>query len=274
MAWATLLGLDSRIDLANMALILVLGAAVAAIWSKPWASLAASAAAILVFNFAFVPPRGTFSVDLRQHALLLVTMLTVSWIVTLLVARLRWHAAEATAHARRSDQLRLLGEALRAADTPADQAAVLQRALSELGGGPATLLLHSAEGVGPVGEAGDWFVGSATPDEAAGLRLCLHDGRAMGPGGAQLRAQAWVESSGRVVRGVGMSARVLALLGIALTAGCSAGTVGPDPRFGTAKLALGAHADAIRSVARRAAGPGRAWAEQFLEVVRGGGGKA
>jgi len=38
--------------------------------------------------------------------------------------------------------------------------------------------------------------------------------------------------------------------------------------------ALGAHADAIRSVARRAAGPGRAWAEQFLEVVRGGGGKA
>ena len=68
-------------------------------------------------------------------------------------------------------------------------------------------------------------------------------GRAMGPGGAQLRAQAWVESSGRVVRGVGMSARVLALLGIALTAGCSAGTVGPDPRFGTAKLALGAHAD-------------------------------
>jgi two-component system sensor histidine kinase KdpD len=182
MAWATLLGLDSRIDLANMALILVLGAAVAAIWSKPWASLAASAAAILVFNFAFVPPRGTFSVDLRQHALLLVTMLTVSWIVTLLVARLRWHAAEATAHARRSDQLRLLGEALRAADTPADQAAVLQRALSELGGGPATLLLHSAEGVGPVGEAGDWFVGSATPDEAAGLRLCLHDGRAMGPG--------------------------------------------------------------------------------------------
>jgi two-component system, OmpR family, sensor histidine kinase KdpD len=180
-AWATMLGLDDRIDLANMALILVLSTAVAAIWSKPWASLAASAAAILAFNFAFVPPRGAFSVDLRQHALLLVTMLTVSWIVTLLMARLRWHAAEATAHARRSDQLRLLGEALRAADTPADQAAVLHRALSELGGGPATLLLRSAEGVGPAGADEGWFVGPATPDEAAGLRLCLHDGRAMGP---------------------------------------------------------------------------------------------
>jgi two-component system sensor histidine kinase KdpD len=182
MAWAIMLGLDGRIDLANKALILVLSTALAAIWSKPWASLAASAAAILAFNFAFVPPRGTFSVDLRQHALLLVTMLTVSWIVTLLMARLRRHAAAATAHARRSDQLRLLGEALRAADTPADQAVVLQSALSELGAGAATLLLRRAEGVGPAGESADWFVGPATPDEAAGLRLCLQDGRAMGPG--------------------------------------------------------------------------------------------
>ena len=41
------------------------------------------------FNFAFVPPRFTFSVDLHQHALLLATMLSVSWIVALLMARQR-----------------------------------------------------------------------------------------------------------------------------------------------------------------------------------------
>jgi len=175
LAWAIMLGLDGRIDLANMALILVLSASVAAIWSRPWASLAASAAAIQAFNFVFVPPRDAFSVDLRQHALLLVTMLTVSWIVTLLMARLRWHAAEATAHARRSDQLRLLGEALRAADTPADQASVLQRALSELGKGPATLLLGSEESVRSAGDDRARFAGSASPDEAARLRLCLHE---------------------------------------------------------------------------------------------------
>jgi len=34
--------------------------------------------------------------------------------------------------------------------------------------------------------------------------------------------------------------------------------------------ALSAHADAIRTVARKAAGPNRAWAEQFLDVIRGG----
>ena len=201
-SWALMLGLDGQVDLANMALILVLSAAVAAIWSSPWASLAASAAAILAFNFAFVPPRGAFSVDLRQHALLLVTMLTVSWIVTLLVARLRWHAAAATAHARRSDQLRMLGEVLRAADKPSDQASALQRALSDLGGGQTTLLLRAGQDGVPVAGGGTgadaggggeaWFLGTATPDEAAGLRLCLQDGRPMGPGTGRHEEQpAW-----------------------------------------------------------------------------------
>jgi two-component system, OmpR family, sensor histidine kinase KdpD len=187
-----MLGLDGRIDLANMALILVLSAAVAAIWSTPWASLAASATAILAFNFAFVPPRGTFSVDLRQHSLLLVTMLTVSWIVTLLVARLRWHAAQATAHAWRSDQLRLLGEALRAADKPSDQASALQRALSDVGGSHTTLLLRGRRECESTGGEGTWLLGTATPDEAAGLRLCLQDGRSMGPGTGRHEEQpAW-----------------------------------------------------------------------------------
>jgi two-component system sensor histidine kinase KdpD len=180
--WAALFGLDGRIDLANMALILVLGAAVAALWSTPWTSLGASAAAILGFNFVFVPPRGAFSVDLRQHALLLLTMLTVSWIVTLLMARLRRHASDAMAHAQHSDRLRLLGEALRAADTPAGQASAAQSALSEVCGGAVTLLLRHAEDDAAADDDGHCWVGSATPDEAAGLRLCLKEGRAMGPG--------------------------------------------------------------------------------------------
>ncbi len=94
LGWAGLLLLDAQIDLANKALLLVLTAAVAAIGSRPWISMAAAAAAVLAFNVVFVPPRGSFTVDLHQHALLLTTMLAVSWIVTLLVARLRWHAAQ------------------------------------------------------------------------------------------------------------------------------------------------------------------------------------
>ena len=185
-----MLGLDGRIDLANMALILVLSAAVAALWSKPWTCVAASALAVLAFNFAFVPPRGEFAVDLHQHTLLLVTMLTVSWIVTLLVARLRWHAAQARAHALRSDQLRWLGEALRGADDPLQQAAVLQAALAQRGDAHPVLLLPRAQGHATAEGGQAAFIGQATPDEAAGLRLCLQEGRAMGPGTGRHEEQA------------------------------------------------------------------------------------
>ena len=181
LGWAVMVGLDDRLDLANKALVLVLSAALAAPWSGPWTSLLASAAAVLAFNFAFVPPRGRFAVDLHQHALLLATLLAVSWIVALLMARLRRLAVQATLHAQRSDQLRSLGDALRAADGPAAQAVALQPLLAGLGGAPATLLL-------PTGER----VGTASADEAAGLQLCLRDGHAMGPGTGRHEEQlAW-----------------------------------------------------------------------------------
>jgi len=176
-----MLGLDGWVDLANLALILVLGAAVAAIWSAPWASMAASAFAVLAFNLAFVPPRGTFTVDLHQHALLLVTMLTVSWIVALLMARLRRVAMQATVSALRSDQLRGLGDALRAADDPLVQASALQTVLSALCSAPPTLLLPDDQETRHDTPAHRLW-GDATADEEAGLRLCLRDGRAMGPG--------------------------------------------------------------------------------------------
>ena len=186
-----MLGLDGRIDLANMALILVLGAAIAAIWSTPWASLATSAFAVLAFNFAFVPPRHTFAVDLHQHALLLVTMLTVSWIVTLLVARLRWLTAQATTQALRSDQRREFAEALRAADEPAVQASILRDTLSRLSGAEPTLLLSDASAATIEG-GGFHSLGPATPDESAGLRLCVQEGRPMGPGTGRHEEQpAW-----------------------------------------------------------------------------------
>ena len=176
LVWALLLGLDTHTDLANKALVLVLGASVAALWSARWASLTASTAAVLAFDYAFVPPRGTFRVDLHHHALLLATMLTVSWIVTLLMARLQWHAAQGAAHAVRSDQRSQLGETLRAADDAVLQATALQQMLAALNGAAVTVCWLE----GPSGAP--QFLGPASPDEVAGLRLCLQGGGAMGPG--------------------------------------------------------------------------------------------
>jgi two-component system sensor histidine kinase KdpD len=182
---AALLLLDPRLDLANQALILVLVSAVASVWLSPWVSVFASALAVLAFNVALVPPRGTLAVDLHQHALLLVTMLGVSWIIALLMARQRRLAADARRHAVRAEQLRALGEALREVDDPGTRAAQLQEALSDIGGDSAALLWMEGEGA-------ERSVGEIASDEQTGLRLCARENQPMGPGTGRHEEQpAW-----------------------------------------------------------------------------------
>jgi two-component system sensor histidine kinase KdpD len=67
LGWVAMVLLDGHIDLANQALILVVAAALAALWLPAGVSMLVCAAAVLAFNYAFVPPRGTFTVDLHQH---------------------------------------------------------------------------------------------------------------------------------------------------------------------------------------------------------------
>ena len=190
LAWAAMLALDDHLDLANKALILVLAAALAAIWWRPGLSVLGGMAAVLGFNVVFVPPRGSLTVDLHQHVLLLLTMLSVSWIVALLMARLRRLALDAQQHAMRSEQLRRLGDTLREAEDPETQAAALCSPLSRLAGAPATLLL--ADGAPADDRSADEarLVGPASADERAGLMLCLREGRAMGPGTGRHEEQA------------------------------------------------------------------------------------
>lgn len=167
LAWGAMLALDGHVDLASQALVLVLAAAVQALWWPVWASMAACALAVLAFNLVFVPPRGSFSIDLHAHALLLATLLAVSGLVALLVARQRRLAAAAEMHARRAEQLRRFGEALRAETEPAAQARLLQQALHP----QAAVLL-----------ADDTLLGRASTDERAGLALARRHAQAMGPG--------------------------------------------------------------------------------------------
>lgn len=184
LAWLGLWLLDGRVDLANQALLLILGSAVAALWLPPLASALAIAIGVLAFNFSFVPPRGTLAVDLHQHGLLLLAMLSVSGIVSALVARLRRLAEAAGQHARRADEQRRLGELLRATDDPASGADELRRMLGALTGGSAVLMFSAP---GPARWAGE-----ADANESAGLQLCAREGRALGPGSGRHEEQpAW-----------------------------------------------------------------------------------
>ena len=184
--------LDGRIDLANLGMILILACALAALWLPLAASMLSCAAAVLVFNFAFVPPRGAFAVDLRQHALLLLTMLAVSWIVSLLMARQRQLIASERRSALRTEQLHTLCETLREAEDPRQGGVHLRSALSQLTGTPATLLIRVETPLASDDGSTVIEIGDATPDERAGLWLSLRLARPMGPGTGRHEEQpAW-----------------------------------------------------------------------------------
>ena len=179
LAWFAMALLDGHVDLANQALILVVAAALAALWLPVGVSVLACAVAVMAFNFAFVPPRGTFTVDLRQHVLLLATMLAVSWVIALLMTRQRRLAVDAQIQFRRAEQLRDFGEALRDAADPRSCAPLLQQALSDLAGAPSSVLLLP----GTPGDANELdaciALGPMSRAEKTDLRTALLESREM-----------------------------------------------------------------------------------------------
>jgi two-component system sensor histidine kinase KdpD len=184
LAWAAMVVLDGRIDLANQALCLVLAAALASVWLPPVLSMAASTLAVATFNVAFVPPRGSLDVDVKQHALLLLTMLAVSWIVAALMARQQRLAGTARQLAQRAGQLQALGEALRDAEDPRACGAQLQAALAAAPPPAATPVLLLALQAAPDEHDATTYrlVGTPDADQRAGLWLSLRHSQAMGPG--------------------------------------------------------------------------------------------
>ena len=206
--WAALLLLDGHIDLANQALLLVLAAAVAALWLPALAAVLVGTVSVLAFNWLFVPPRGTLAVDGRQNGLLLLAMLVLNTVVAGLMARLRHQASHARQHQQQAEQLRSLGDALRDSAEPLAHAGTLQAALASLLRAPVALLLcrDQPDAVSPAltntgaigGHPADtedtnpsvMVLGQPDADETAGLWHCLRQGRAMGPGSGHHEALA------------------------------------------------------------------------------------
>ena len=212
LAWALMVWADGQLDLANLAMVLVLASALSALWWPGWLAMLVSLGAVAAFNWNFVPPRGSFTVDLHQHALLLAAMVAVSWIVAGLVLRQRLLLAQARRHAERAEQLRQLGDALRDTSDPIARAGLLRDMLSALAGPTVLMLLRDAlpvhndaaatvrcgdaladagrdSAIGPTadgsqaGGLGD--ITGVDEDTWQGLWLCLRQSRALGRGTAR-----------------------------------------------------------------------------------------
>ena len=180
-AWVGMVGLDGRLDLANLAMLLVLASALSALWLPGWASMLASAMAVLAFNWFLVPPRYTFTVDLHQNALLLLALLLVNWIIAGLVIRQRRLTETALAVAGREARLRQWGDTLRDASDPAAYAAALRAALQDASGSTVSVAVLCTLGGGEDGTA-TLQVGAPDEEQGAGLAQCVRDGRPLGAG--------------------------------------------------------------------------------------------
>ncbi len=176
-----LLVLDGWLGVGSMALVLVLAAATAAIWLPRWLSLATCLLAVLAFNYRFVTPRFTLSVNLASDVLLLVTLLLVSALVSMLVTRQRDLLDRERDHLARQAQLRVLGDALRETDDPRSCGPHLQAALVQATGGPVLVCLPGPPGdTDPANQV--TFLGAAEPAEIEAIEHAWRAGQAMGPG--------------------------------------------------------------------------------------------
>ncbi|MEJ6006203.1 DUF4118 domain-containing protein [Paucibacter sp. AS339] len=193
-AWALMLSLDGRVALANLTLLPVLATALASLWLPLVASMVCSLLAVLAFNWRFVPPRDSLIVAGQEHLLLLLSMLSLCWITSALMARLRWQAANAERHAHRAEQLRSFGESLRDSASALDLAPELAAALQGLVGTEVRLMLLNGEPLPARNEPSAvlWHGTAPDADQTSGLWLCLRTGQAMGPGcGRHEELAAW-----------------------------------------------------------------------------------
>ena len=176
LAWYLLWYLDGVLNLGNLALLLVLASAVAGLWLSAALSVALSALSVLMFNWFFVEPRYTFSVNLQQDLLLLLTILSVSSVVSYLMVRLRMAAHLESQHAQASEQLRELGETLREITNVTAQGEFLIKYLQQTHDCKVAMLILEDDG--------DTHRVSGDPrgDTTQGLLACAQQCSALGPG--------------------------------------------------------------------------------------------
>ncbi len=183
LGWVGLLFMDQHFDLANLSLVLVLTSAIAALWLPLSMTLIASVIALMAFNWAFVPPRGTFAIDLHQHALLLLALLVVNAIVAGLMVSLREQNYRAQAHADAADALRRWGDQLRDAKEPTELLGELQQQLTQLSGLPVFVAIDNASDEGALSNRSAQLNSvQLTNEEREALRYCWDNNQALGPG--------------------------------------------------------------------------------------------
>ena len=174
---ATLAGfaLEPHISLTSEAMLYVLAVVVASYTLQPLPSAVCAVAAVVAFNFFFVPPRWTFEVESHEHLIALLTMLALALVISRLAARLRQKTELARRSALRAQQLQALATELADAADTTQVHSLGQAALDGAFSGPSTLALCRPDG------SLDFGLSLAGQLED-GMRGCMREAATLGPG--------------------------------------------------------------------------------------------
>lgn len=160
------------VTLANAPVLLILVSSIYSLLLPLALSLALSALAVLMFNYQMVPPVHTFHVDLREHGILLITMMGVSWLVTYLLRRQKQIAALERQQAQRTLQLMQWSEKLREVDYPQQLISELQQLLFKLAQGCTQVVVGFPQN----------RLETLNPAQAKAFDACLKENQALGKG--------------------------------------------------------------------------------------------
>lgn len=138
--------ISSRLDLANIIMLYLLGVVGVAVRYGRGPAILVSFLSVVAFDFFFVPPRLTFNIDDTRHLLTFAIMLGVALTISNVAAGLRYQTRIATYRERRTRALNELGRELAGALLPENIVDISQHHLEGLFQCQARILLPDAQG--------------------------------------------------------------------------------------------------------------------------------
>lgn len=136
----------SVFDLANVVMVFLLAVVGVALRAGRGPGALAACLSVAAFDFFFVPPRLTFTVNDTQYAFTFLLMLVVALIIGQLAAKLKFEAVTAAEREHRSTQLAELSRALSAALSTEQITDIASQHLAGIFHGRVTVLLPDAAG--------------------------------------------------------------------------------------------------------------------------------
>ncbi|MCW0196705.1 sensor histidine kinase KdpD [Sphingopyxis sp.] len=188
------------IDLGNIALLYLVPVMFAAATFGLRAGLFAGLASSLAYNFFFLPPTGTLTVNNPENVISILVLLGVAIVTSQFAARVRAQADLAQSSARQNAALASFSRQLTAAS---DQDALMQAICAEVGrllDVRAVLLLPSADG--PMLRAAVPPEDRLEQIERAAAQWAIDNAQPAGRGSATLTASDWLFHPLRTTRGV------------------------------------------------------------------------